>query len=68
MRQRPQNALEGASEEASARFPDNQYLESAVWLTNPCIARSGAPEDTSLVGFPRRASLGGPASLSSRCP
>ena len=34
MRQRPQNVLEGACEGASARFPANQYLESAPWLTN----------------------------------
>ena len=38
MRQQPQNVLECACEGASARFPANQYLESAPCLTNQIAA------------------------------
>ena len=53
----------------SVWFPTNQCLESALWLTNQvAAARSGAFEDSSLVGFLCRASPAGSASLPSRCP
>ena len=65
-------ACERTSDRATVWFPNNQYLESALQLTNQVapasstyIAQSGALKHTSLVGSPRRASPAGSAFLSS---
>ena len=56
MRQQPQNVLECACEGASARFPANQYRESALWLTNQIAAATSvySPVRCARTHFPCR--------------